>query len=117
MSVYFDESFVGGFFGFRRTYGAVARIETESPATLKRDWLDALAEVSRWRDERGAKATAVHFIFVVPVAIANETRSFVGEMLLAPLKLPTELAGLKIVDAAVFDPDGGLPFEATIRKA
>jgi hypothetical protein len=116
MAVVFHEAFVGGFFGFRRTYGAVARVETDSAATLKRDWLEALDRVRQWRESRGAKATSISFYFVVPEPIADETRSFIGDVLIAPRETPKELVGIA-VDAVVFDPDGGVHFDSTIRQS
>lgn len=116
MAVVFTEAFVGGFFGFRRTYGAVARIETGSVGTLKRDWYEALEDVRQWRDSRGIKAASISFYFVVPESIADDTRCFIGDVLISPRETPKELVGL-IVDAAVFDPDGGVAFETTIRPS
>lgn len=116
MTVVFHEAFVGGFFGFRRTYGAVARIETDSAASLKGDWLDALHRVGQWRESRGAKATSIGFYFVVPESIVDETRGFIGEVLVTPRELPKEIVGLA-VDAVVFDPEGGVPFETKMRPS
>ena len=42
----FSESFVGGFFGFGRTYGAVARFECDCVAALEADWPAALRETA-----------------------------------------------------------------------
>lgn len=116
MAIAFDESFVGGFFGFRRTYGAVARIEADSLATLKRDWVEALDRIGPWRESRGSKATSISFHFVVPPSIADATRSFIGEILISPCETPKEVFGLA-VEAVVFHPDGSVSFESTLRAS
>ena len=113
MAVAFNESFVCGFFGLWRTYGAVARIETDSPGALKRDWLQSLDCIREWRNHRGSRATSITFFFVVPDSIADETRSFIGDILIAPRETPKELTGL-MIDAVVSDPDGCVSFDSTI---
>lgn len=114
MAVVFHEAFAGGFFGLWRTYGAVARIESDSPKSLPEDWRSALEEVRLWRERRGRKSVAIHFHFVTPPALVADVCEFVSEVLVRPADLPKALAGLT-VDAVIFDPDGGVPFETTIR--
>jgi hypothetical protein len=116
MAVTFDESFVGGLFGFRRTYGSLVRIEAASVGTLKGDWLEALRRIGPWRENRGSKAKSISFYFIVPEAIAGETRSFLGDVLFSPRKTAQELAGL-VVEAVVFHPDGSVSFESTFRAS
>jgi hypothetical protein len=64
--VHFSESFVGGFFGFRRTHGAVARFESGSAAELEADWPAALRDTAAWRSRRRERATALHLYVQVP---------------------------------------------------
>ncbi|HEV7281082.1 MAG TPA: hypothetical protein VGN57_12835 [Pirellulaceae bacterium] len=116
MAVTFGESFVGGLFGFRRTYGSLARIEADSVGSLKGDWLEALRRIGPWRESRGPKATSISFYFLVPESIADETRSFLGDVLFSPRKTPPELAGL-VVEAVVFHPDGSVTLESTFRAS
>jgi hypothetical protein len=100
--LYFSESFVGGFFGFRRSYGAVARFECASVADLEAALPDALRETAAWRSRRGKRATALHLYIQIPPAGVWGAIGFLSERLLVPPSArPTELRGL-IVEVAVF---------------
>ena len=102
----FNEAFAWGFFGFRRTYGAIARFEYDSPEALETDWSEALRKTGEWRASRNHRATALHFHFVGPSALAWNAISFVAaRILVAPLKLAPELRGLNL-EVAVFGTPG-----------
>src|SRR5262249_3909392 len=104
--VYFSESFVGGFFGFRRTYGAVARFECGSAADLEADWPAALHDTAAWRARRRGRAAALHVYVQVPpgevwAAVAFLTR----RMLVRPAARAAELRGLALQVAVFGSPD------------
>jgi hypothetical protein len=104
--LYFSESFVGGFFGWRRTYGAVARFECDSVQALEADWPVALRETAQWRSVRQERATALHLYFQVPSTRVWDTMAFVaGHLILRPAQLPRELRGLGLQVAVFAMPD------------
>jgi hypothetical protein len=104
--LHFSESFVGGFFGFRRTYGAVARFECGSAAEVEADWPAALRETTAWRARRGAKATVLHLYLDLPPAAVWAAVALLAERLLvAPDARPAELRGLHLVVAVFGSPD------------
>jgi hypothetical protein len=100
--LYFSESFVGGFFGFRRSYGAVARFECESVEDLEADWPVALRETKAWRSRRGKRATALHlYVQIPPGGVWAAVAYFSERLLVRPSARPAELRGL-ILEVAVF---------------
>jgi hypothetical protein len=100
--VYFSESFVGGFFGFRRTYGAVARFECGSAGELETDWAAALRDTAAWRSRRGERATALHLYPHLPAGEVWAAVTFLaGRLLVPPAARPPELRGLHL-EVAVF---------------
>jgi hypothetical protein len=93
--VHFSESFVGGFFGFGRTYGASARFECKSAEALEADWPVALAATARWREGRKEKATSLHLFFQAPATRLWDAVAFVkGNVIVPPDSLARELKGL-----------------------
>jgi hypothetical protein len=93
--IHFSEDFVGGFFGFGRTYGASTRFECETAAALESDWPAALAATARWREERKEKATALHLFFQVPTTQLWDAIAFVkAKVLVPPESLAPALHGL-----------------------
>jgi hypothetical protein len=103
--LHFSEDFVGGFFGFGRTYGASARFECDSAEALDADWPVALAATTKWREERKEKATALHLFFEVPAAWKWEAIAFVkAKVIVPPDSLAPELHGL-FLRVYVFTPD------------
>jgi hypothetical protein len=98
----FNESFVGGFFGFYRTYGAVVRFECASVAELEADWPKALREVADWRSHRGERATVLH---LYPQVQPDQVWSVVGfltrQLLVPPATRSPELQHLRL-EVAVF---------------
>jgi hypothetical protein len=93
--VHFSEDFVGGFFGFRRTYGASARLECDSADALEADWPVALAATAKWRAGRKEKATSLHLFFEVPATRVWDAVAFVkGKVIVPPESLARELKGL-----------------------
>jgi hypothetical protein len=93
--VNFSEDFVGGFFGFGRTYGASVRFECDSLAALEADWPVALTATAKWRERRKDKATSLHLFFQSPVASLWEAVSFVkAKVIVPPGSLAHELQGL-----------------------
>ena len=90
--VHFSEDFVGGFFGFGRTYGASARFD--SVEALEADWRVALAETAKWRANRGKKATALNLFFEVKPAQPWDAIAFVKARVLVPPEVAPELRGL-----------------------
>jgi len=93
--VHFTEDFVGGFFGFGRTYGASARFVCDAAEALDADWPVALAAAAKWREGRKEKATSLHLFFQVPAARLWEVVSFVKEkVIVPPCLLAPELCGL-----------------------
>ena len=104
--LHFSESFVGGFFGFGRTYGAVARFECASAAELETDWLTALRDAAAWRDRRGKRATALHLYLQVAPAVVWAAAAFLASRLLVPpAARPPELRGLRLEVAVFGSPD------------
>lgn len=102
---HFRESYVGGFFGFGRTYGAVARFECDSPAALEAEWPQALAETARWRAGRGQRATALHLDFQASPAWAWDAVEFVkAKVIVPPASTAQELRGL-LLHVHVFTPE------------
>jgi hypothetical protein len=103
--LHFSEDFVGGFFGFWRTYGAVARFTCASTAELASEWPDALRQVAEWRAHRGEKATVLHVYFEAPPAEVWPSVAFVtGRLLVPPDARPPEVRGLHL-EVAAFAPD------------
>jgi hypothetical protein len=103
--VHFSESYVGGFFGFGRTYGAVARFECASVPAFEVDWPVALYETARWRATRKRRATVLHLDFQVPVALVWEAVAFAAaKVLVPPASLAPELRGLGVY-VGVYTPD------------
>ena len=93
--VHFSEDFVGGFFGFGRTYGASARFECDSAEALETDWPVALAATANWREGRKEKATSLHLFFQVPAAKLWEVVSFAkAKVIVPPDSLAPTLHGL-----------------------
>jgi hypothetical protein len=116
--LHFSESFVGGFFGFGRTYGAVARFECGSASELETDWPAALQETAAWRSRRGDRATVLHLYFEAPPAQVWETVAFVADQLLVPpdARAP-ELWGLALVVAVFGSPDMEQYLDLTLYPA
>jgi hypothetical protein len=111
----FSESFVGGFFGFGRTYGAVARFECDSVVTLEADWPAALRETAQLRATRKERATWLHLYFNVPSALASAAISFVSaKVFVPPANLPPEFRGLGLVIAVFGTPDMEQYLDATL---
>ena len=103
--VHFSESYVGGFFGFGRTYGAVARFVCDSPRQVELDWPFALAEAARWRAIRRERATSLHLDIQAPTAWVWEAVEFVkANVIVPPASLAQELRGL-FLRIHVFSPD------------
>jgi hypothetical protein len=103
--VHFSEDFVGGFFGFGRTYGASARLECDSAGALEADWPVVLAATAKWREGRKKKATALHLFFQVPAACVWDAVAFVkGKVIVPPDALARELQGLNLA-IYVFTPE------------
>jgi hypothetical protein len=93
--VHFSESYVGGFFGFGRTYGAVARFECASARTLETDWPAALEATAKWRAARKERATVLHLEVQVPAPQAREAMArAAAKVIVPPAALPPELRGL-----------------------
>jgi hypothetical protein len=113
--VHFDEPFAGGFFGFGRSYGCLARIELESPDGLDNDWATTLTHISDWRASRGAKAASITLHYIVPPSIASFIHRHLASHLLEN-GLPEPMIGLR-VDVAVFDPDGGQSLDIIVYPA
>jgi hypothetical protein len=113
--LHFSESFVGGFFGFRRTYGAAARFEAKGVADLEADWPLALQRVEQWRAFRKERATALHVYVDIPSVFAWDAIRFVVSQLIAP---PDELApplrGLGLIAAVFGTPDMEQYFDLTL---
>ena len=104
--LYFNESFVGGFFGFRRTYGAVARFECATAAELEADWPAALRDAAAWRSRRGERATALHlYVQVAPAEAWGAAAFLAGRLLVPPAARPPELWGLHLEVAVFGAPD------------
>jgi hypothetical protein len=103
--LHFSESYAGGFFGFGRTYGAVARFVCDSPRNLALEWPAALAETARWRAGRKERATALHLDFQAQPEWVWEAVEFVKEKLMTPpASLAPELRGLMLC-VHVYTPD------------
>jgi hypothetical protein len=103
--VTFIESYAGGFFGFGRTYGAVARFVCDSPRGLATEWPTALAETARWRARRKERATALHLDFQAQPGWVWEAVKFVKEKVMTPPpSLAPELRGLMLC-VHVYTPD------------
>ena len=103
--VHFSESYAGGFFGFGRTYGAVARFVCDSPLQLEAEWPVALAETARWRAGRKGRATSLHLDFQAPVAWVWDAVEFVkAKVMVPPASLAQELRGLFLL-VHVFTPE------------
>jgi hypothetical protein len=104
--LYFSEAFVGGFFGFYRTYGAVARFEYDAFQVLEADWPAALSKTQQWRATRKERATALHLYFQGPPALTWNVIAFVtSRVLVPPAQLAVELRGLTLVVAVFGAPD------------
>lgn len=115
--LHFSESFIGGFFGFGRTYGAVARLECDSIAALEADWPAALRETAQWRATRKERATWLHLYFNVPPALASAAISFVGAKVFEPpASLPPEFRGLGLQIAIFGTPDMEQYLDATLYR-
>jgi hypothetical protein len=115
--LHFSESFVGGFFGFGRTYGAVARFECDSIEALERDWPEALRQTADWRRTRKQRATWLHLYFNVPSRLAWDAISFVGaRVLVPPASLAPEVRGLGLVIAVFGTPDMEQYLDATLYR-
>lgn len=93
-----SDLFVGGWFGFGRTYSASVRFEWESLETLKKEWCDALEATVRWRQKRGPKATGMHLFFEAPPERIWEAVGFVkSQVVVPPQNMPAELQGLALI--------------------
>jgi hypothetical protein len=93
--VHLSEDFVGGFFGFRRSYGASVRFECDSAEALTSDWPAALAATAKWREGRKEKATSLHLFFQVTAAWLWDAVAFVkAKVIVPPDSLAPELKGL-----------------------
>lgn len=104
--LHFDESFAGGFFGFGRTYGAVARLECESATDFEADWQEALRETAAWRAGREGRATNLHLHFLVPPPLAWGAMAFAAaRVVVPPAALPEELRGLGLIVLVFGTPD------------
>jgi len=114
--VHFGEAFVGGWFGFGRTYGAVARFEYDAMPTLTGDWPTALCQVKEWRTARRERATALHLFFVGPAALAGDAIAFVAANVVVPAdRLALELRGLRL-EVGVFSSDGGQYLDVSLHR-
>lgn len=103
--VIFTEPFVGGFFGFGRTYGAVARFECTSAEALEIDWPIALLETAKWRAVRNHRATVLHLYFQVPAAVVPAALAFVAaKVMMPPALLAESLRGL-CLEVNIFTPE------------
>jgi len=103
--VYFSEPFVGGFFGFGRTYGAVVRLECSSIAVLESDWPAALQQTNQWRQTRNDRASVLHLYLQVPKSAVPEAISFVADrILVAPTSMPEVFRGL-CLEVNIFTPE------------
>ena len=101
---------MGGFFGFGRTYGAIAHFEADSVETLETDWPAVLEQTAVWRAHRRERALALHLHLLVPKAMAWEAIGFLGRKLTASAaELPAEFAGLR-VESVVFGTPGNVVF-------
>jgi hypothetical protein len=104
--VHFSEDFVGGFFGFGRTYGASARFECAAVEAVRAEWPAALDATAKWRAARKQKATALHLFFQAPETWLWEAVAFVkATVIVPPGSLPEELRGL-FLRVYVFTPEG-----------
>lgn len=104
--LHFSESFVGGFFGIGRTYGAVARFECRSAAELEEDWPAALSETAAWRSRRGHRATALHlYLQLPPVEVWQAAAFLTTRLLVPPESRASELRGLALEVAVFGSPD------------
>lgn len=104
--LHFDESFVGGFFGFGRTYGAVARLECALTTDFEADWQEALRATAAWRVSRARRATALHIHFLVPPPLAWDAMAFAAaRVVVPPAALPEELRGLALIVLVFGTPD------------
>jgi hypothetical protein len=104
--IHFSEDLVGGFFGFYRTYGAVARFEYDAIEVLEADWPTALTRTQQWRATRKDRATALHLYFEGPPALRWDAIAFVkSRVLVPPAALPAELQGLALEVAVFGAPD------------
>lgn len=93
--LHFSESYAGGWFGFGRTYGAVARFSSDPVVNLDAEWPEALAATAQWRARRKERATALHLDFEIPRNHVWEAIAFVKAKLLVPADdLCPELRGL-----------------------
>lgn len=103
--VYFSEPFIGGFFGFGRTYGAVVRIECDSIHSIETDWPNALREAANWRSSRNDRATVLHLYLQVPQSMVSDAMSFVADRIMVARELlPEELRGL-CLEVNIFTPE------------
>jgi hypothetical protein len=101
--LHFNESFVGGFFGSGRTYGAVARLACETATDFEADWQEALRQTAAWRARRPGRATALHIHLLVPTSLAWDAMAFAAaRVIVPPASLPEELRGLGLT-VLVFD--------------
>lgn len=99
--LHFSESYVGGFFGFARTYGAVARFEVQSIESVESEWSEALRQIVQWRSRRGVSATTIQFDLQADPAVIDKVVEILKERLLIPRPaLAPELQGL-LVEASV----------------
>jgi hypothetical protein len=115
--LHFSEDFVGGFFGFGRTYGAVARFECDAALTLEADWPIALQKTAEWRNGRKERATALHLHLLVPSALAWDAITFiVPRVVVRPASLAPELRGLALVIAVFGTPDMELYLDLTLYR-
>jgi hypothetical protein len=104
--LHFSEDFVGRFFGFGRTYGAVARLECESTADFEADWQEAPRETAVWRARRHGRATVLHFHLLVPPRLAWDAMTFAAaRVVVPPASLPEELRGLGLILLVFGTPD------------
>lgn len=95
--LFFNQSFVGGFFAFRRTYGATARFECGLATELEADWPATLRDTAAWRSRRGKRATALHLYGQVePDEVWAAIVFLSGRLLVAPAARPPELRGLHL---------------------
>jgi hypothetical protein len=103
--IHFREDFVGGFFGFGRTYGASARFECDSAEALEADWPIALAATAKWRRGRKEKATSLHLFYQASATWLWDAVAFVkAKVIVPPGLLAQELQGLYL-RVYVFTPE------------
>jgi len=103
--VRFSEDFVGGFFGFGRTYGGSVRFECDSAQALEAEWPDALAATASWREGRKEKATTLHLFVQVPLTWLWDAVAFIkANVIVPPDALARELHGL-YVRIYIFTPE------------